>query len=214
MSNQNNLTLIEIIEQKKYKADGCDLYDLRIENPLGGSPIPMKLYAPNDNDAKELGGRVYLRIVSSIKTPLKREFGLDFTEFKDNKLGAIIPWRNPIIRRSVKNSIHAPSLRSKAIWQQITKAIKHKPEKSTSVDDQQSHISNLQKQQVYGCIAAIIAFVLCVLLVLHSIQIGNWAPGRILGVITCLSFGILTLLKNRYIGKLIVQHNDKEGEVK
>ncbi|MFT6778535.1 MAG: hypothetical protein ACJAV1_002475 [Paraglaciecola sp.] len=111
-------TQIERIEQNRLRKAGAAIYTVNVENESTGKEIDLDIYAECEDDALMLARRVSKRS----ERDLFKDLNFDLSEIKNNKAGLILPWKDPVNRRSVNQAINMPLKRSKNIIRDIVAA--------------------------------------------------------------------------------------------
>ncbi|MDI4652587.1 MULTISPECIES: hypothetical protein [Pseudoalteromonas] len=190
------LNFFEMIEQRRLKKSDADIYDvvLTITLPDGKKKnITYSVYAETENDAYELGNKLRFREQEKIDegaTTIDR-LGLNILEMKDNKLGLIFPWKDPVYKRSFSRGSRLPMLRAKAQSKAIVQLLlgDHKKILKDQMDD--SKINKL----IVGCIKS---YFICgsLLLIIAYSAFTNISAGRHSLYIVCalLASSLYTLI--------------------
>lgn len=111
-------TQIERIEQNSLKNSGAKFYQIDVENEKTQKTIHVNLYANSEEEALLLARRISKRSERN----LFKDLNFDFREIKQNKLGLILPWKDPVNIRSVDKAINMPLKRSKNMIRDIISA--------------------------------------------------------------------------------------------
>lgn len=116
------LTLVERLQQKRLERNDATIFTVQVENEFTQKKMEINLYAESEEDAILLARRVSKRSERN----LVKDLNFDISEIKDNKLGLIIPWKDPVNIRSVNDAVKMPLMRSKSLFNHTVSAIKNK----------------------------------------------------------------------------------------
>lgn len=181
-------TQIEKMEQGRLRKAGANLYTIDVTNDSTNETIEVKVFSESDSDALLLARRISKRT----ERTLLEDLNFDIREIKDNKLGLLLPWKDPVNKRSVNTAIRLPLNRSKNLIVDIMKATKGKNTIHTSeLDDVQ--LSEMKS----ACM--INNFISLILLIVGFYIYFNAAEGQSysLSVALCFVVSITTYIKTR-----------------
>jgi hypothetical protein len=188
------LTQIEKIEQNRLRKKRADIYTVEVENEVTKESITVDLYANSSEDALILARRISKRS----EKDMLQELSFDLREIKQNKLGLIFPWKDPVNQRSVKNAINMPLKRSKNMIRDIVSSTKgrniiHVDE--LSADD----ISKMKTTNVKTNFVSLILFVVAI----YIYFIGSGENTNYLSVALCLVVSVTSFIKTHKAKSII-----------
>lgn len=111
------LTIIEKMQQRSLKKQGALIYPVTYKVQMKNGTVSdhtVHIYANNKEDAQDLGNKIQLRATENINSGgALADWGFNVKhDLKSSKLGAIVPWLNPVNKRSYSNGIKQPARRA------------------------------------------------------------------------------------------------------
>jgi hypothetical protein len=187
-------TQLEKIEQKRLMKKGADHYTVEVSNDITKETQIVSLYAESEEHAIMLSRRLSKRSENNLMTDLN----FNLKEIKDNKLGLILPWKDPVNKRSVNTAIKMPLKRSKNIVKDILVAAKG----TNSIE-----VSSLTDEQLLAMKTSCLKnnFVSLMLLIVGIyIYFSASTDGvNILSIALCAVVSITTYIKTRRASQII-----------
>lgn len=166
------LTLIERMQQRLLKRKNALLYPITYFVKIQGDEeveFSTSIYAANEQDAKSLAIKMQARAESKIKQGGElAQWGFDLSEVKSNKLGLVLPWKDPVNKRSLNNGVKLPALRALATLRSI-KYYATKQSVINKTDLSREQINDHLSKTVYSCFATTILLVIACYLIVVGI---------------------------------------------
>jgi len=199
------LTQLEKIEQLQLKKNRKELYSIDVSNEITGTTLQLDLYANTSEDALLLARRISKRSEKSFIT----DINLNLTEVKNNKLGLILPWKNPVNKRSVNAAIKMPLKRSFSLIKDISLATKgsNQIQMSTLTDEA------LQKMKT-TCLKHNFVSLLLLFVGVYIYFVGASDTTNNLSVMMCLVVSVTNFIKTRKAQQLIVIEQITRNHIK
>jgi hypothetical protein len=199
-------TQLEKREQKRLKSANADLYTIDVSNEATQGLVEVKVYAESEGDAILLARRISKRTERDLLTDLN----FDIREIKQNKLGLILPWKDPVNKRSVNSSIKMPLKRSKNIIKDIISASTGRNRISVA-ELSQKQILDMKTACMKSNFVSLILFIAGIyILIVSSPENMNFLSAGL-----CLVVSITTLVKTRKSMEIItteeVSRNNMES---
>ncbi|MFT7006666.1 MAG: hypothetical protein ACJAXJ_001174 [Colwellia sp.] len=186
------LTQFEKIEQRRLKKLGANLYQIDVENEKTKETIDIELFAESQENALLLARRISKRSERN----LFKDLNFDFREIKQNKLGLIFPWKDPVNIRSVDKAININLKRSKSMIRDIVSATNG----NNQIDVNELSDNNLQKMKTANVKNKFVSL-LCFVIGLYLFFNGS----SHLSTGLCLVFSLITYIKTRNAEQIIKQ---------
>lgn len=191
-----HLTQIEKLAQRRLRKAKADLYSVDVVNENTGDTISLELYADSEHEAILLGRRISKRTERS----LLKDMNMDLSEMKDNKLGLVLPWKNPVNQRSVEKSITMPLKRSKSIVKDILAASRG----TNCIDVTQLDTQELEKMKT-SCLKNNFVSLIFLFIACYVFYITYNSNPLNLTVILCLVMAITSRIKTSKAEQIIKQ---------
>lgn len=172
------LNLFERIQQHKLMKANADVYDVVLTITLPDASekdITYSVFAESEEDAYELGNKLRFREQEKINegSGTIDRLGLNILEMKNNKLGLIFPWKDPVYKRSISRGTRLPILRAKAQSRAIIQLLM---DNHTTINRDELDKSELNKL-IIGCVKS---YFICaaLLIIIGYSAITNISSGR------------------------------------
>lgn len=199
-------TLIEKYEQRKFKKNGKPSYQITIKLIVGPDKFIHKeydIFASNEDEALEIGERLRFREQEKIDEgdTLIDRLGLNFKEIRNNKLGLILPWKDPVNKRSISRGMRLPALRAF----QTIKVLKKAASKNYSVLNRENLNRADINNQIVECVKGYIfcsfitlfaTYTLAINLFSGSVNLAYWLICFLFILVFCIS----------QLAKLVIKH--------
>lgn len=200
-------TLFEKYEQRKFQRDGKPSYQVTIKLITGSDKFSYKeynIFANNEDEALEIGERLRFREQEKLDEghTLIDRLGLNFKEMRNNKLGLILPWKDPVNKRSISRGMRLPALRAF----QTIKVLKKAATKDYSVlnrehlnrDDINKKIVDCVKGYIFCSFIALFAtYTLAINLLSESVNIAYWFICFLFVIVFCTTQFVKLVVKHK-----------------
>lgn len=163
-----------MINQKRLKIKGADLYTVAYQVEVEDELITneVQIYSESDELAQELGEKIQFRIQEKNKEgrTLLQRLDISPKDLWDNKLGILLPWKDPIYKRSLHRGSRLPALRFRAQFNNLRSVTFKNPSSLNISDHSKDDIDALIQKCIIGYFCTAIIFVIFLFCLFNAFQ--------------------------------------------